>query len=290
MICQLKRGNLCAEIETAGAELMSLRRGDCEYLWQGDPTYWGSRAPVMFPICGRLYQGIYRWKGNTYEMNIHGFARKLEFTVAEKTEDSVTMKLCSNTETKAVYPFGFALSITYSLGTDGLGAQIRIQNTGKEELPFALGAHPGFRVPLESGLDFSDYRITFLPSATPSHLLFSETCFQTGREEPLILQSGNFLPLRHDLFDHDAIFLRDPGGEVTLTSPNGKRGVRFSFPDFPYLGLWHRPKTDAPYICIEPWTGLPSFDGIVDDLATKSDLFRLPAGEAQTFSYRIGLL
>ena len=290
MICQLKRGNLIAEIETRGAEPMSLRRGECEYLWQGDPAYWASRAPVMFPICGRLYRGIYQWKNTTYEMGNHGFARKSEFAIAERSEDAVTMTLCANADTKAIYPFDFLLSITYSLENDALSARIRIQNIGKEVLPFAVGAHPGFRVPLEEGSDFSDYRITFSESAKPVYLLFSETCFQTGREEPLALQSGNVLPLRHDLFDHDAIFLRNPGGEVTLTSRNGERGVRVSFPDFPYLGLWHRPKTEAPYLCIEPWTGLPSFDGIVDDLKTKSDLFRLPAGEEKTLSYRIELL
>ena len=168
-------------------------------------------------------------------------------------------------------------------------AQIQIQNTGKEPLPFAFGAHPGFRVPLDDKPDFTDYKITFSPSANPAKLLFSETCFQTGREEPFALQPGKVLPLRHDLFDNDAIFLKNAGEEVTLTSSNGKMGVRVCYPGFPYLGLWHSPKTDAPYICIEPWTGLPSFDGIVDDLATKSDLFRLPAGEKQTLSYRIEL-
>lgn len=290
MIYQLKSENLTADIETLGAELRSLRRGENEYLWQGDPTYWASRAPVLFPICGRLYQGVYQWKGNTYEMGNHGFARKMEFTAIKKSEHSVTMTLCANEQTKAIYPFDFVLSITYSLGKDGLTAQIQIQNTGKEPLPFAFGAHPGFRVPLDDGLDFSDYKITFSPSAEPSQLLFSDTCFQTGREEPFALQPGKVLPLGHDLFDRDAIFLKDAGEEVTLTSSNGEMGVRVCYSDFPYLGLWHRPKTDAPYICIEPWTGLPSFDGIVDDLATKSDLFRLPAGEEQTLSYRIELL
>ena len=290
MTCTLKRGAVTAEIETVGAELTSLRRGDCEYLWQGDPTYWASRAPVLFPICGRLYRGVYQWKGNSYEMNIHGFVRKLGFTVAEKADDIVTMTLCSDDRTRAIYPFDFILSITYSLDAEGLNARISVRNTGNERLPFAFGAHPGFRVPLEPGLDFTDYRITFSRSASPAQLCFSETCFQTGREEPFALQPGKILPLRHDLFDNDAIFLKNVGEEVTLTSPRGIRGVRVSYPEFPYLGLWHRPKSDAPYVCIEPWTGLPSFDGVVDDLETKTDLFRLPAGETKELSYRIGLL
>ena len=47
------------------------------------------------------------------------------------------------------------------------------------------------------------------------------------------------------------------------------------FPSTPYLGLWSRPYSDAPLLCIEPWHGLPSFDGIVDDIETKTDMYRL---------------
>ena len=58
----------------------------------------------------------------------------------------------------------------------------------------------------------------------------------------------------------------------------GSEGPPFSYPGFPYLGFWHKPKTEAPYLCIEPWHGLPSDEGVVDDLDTKHDMVRLPAG------------
>ena len=48
-----------------------------------------------------------------------------------------------------------------------------------------------------------------------------------------------------------------------------------TFPQMAYLGLWHWPRTDAPYVCIEPWTSLPAYDGRVDDLETKEDMFEL---------------
>lgn len=39
---------------------------------------------------------------------------------------------------------------------------------------------------------------------------------------------------------------------LKLTSDKGKKSIHVNYPDMPYLGLWHWPKTDAPYICIEP--------------------------------------
>ena len=51
-----------------------------------------------------------------------------------------------------------------------------------------------------------------------------------------------------------------------------------SYPDFRYVGFWHKPRTDAPYLCVEPWTSLPSRDGIVEDITLQSDLLYLDPG------------
>ena len=83
------------------------------------------------------------------------------------------------------------------------------------------------------------------------------------------------LPLCHALFDQDAIVLKGTTGTVTLASERGNRGVRLIAPDFPIFGCWHMPKTDAPYVCLEPW----SRSGVIEDLKTQPDLICLPAGE-----------
>ena len=79
MIHTIQNQHLSVSIDSYGAQLMSIRSGSTEYLWQGDPTYWKDRAPVLFPICGRLYGGKYTYRGVDYQMNIHGFARGSEF-------------------------------------------------------------------------------------------------------------------------------------------------------------------------------------------------------------------
>jgi len=55
--------------------------------------------------------------------------------------------------------------------------------------------------------------------------------------------------------------------------------VTFALPDLPVFGLWHWPRTDAPYVCLEAWSSLPSRVGVVEDLAIQPDLVRLPSGQ-----------
>lgn len=51
--------------------------------------------------------------------------------------------------------------------------------------------------------------------------------------------------MRHDMFDDDAIVLRNMPGEVTLKSDKGTRSVTVSYPKMSYLGFWHVPKTKS---------------------------------------------
>jgi galactose mutarotase-like enzyme len=110
MIYTLKNQELTVQLTDAGAEIVSVRRGDaCEYIWQGDPAYWSGRTPLMFPICGRLYEGRYTHNGKTYEMGKHGFAKLMEFEGKQTSDTSVTLTLTDSDETRAVYPFAFSL-------------------------------------------------------------------------------------------------------------------------------------------------------------------------------------
>lgn len=52
-----------------------------------------------------------------------------------------------------------------------------------------------------------------------------------------------------------------------------------AFADFDYFGIWHMPHTDAPYVCLEPCTSLPSRQGVIEELTKKADMIYLNAGE-----------
>jgi galactose mutarotase-like enzyme len=59
------------------------------------------------------------------------------------------------------------------------------------------------------------------------------------------------------------------------------------YPEFPYMGIWQAYDNDTPYVCVEPWCGLPSYEGKVDDLEKKNDMFHLVPGEVKKLSYSI---
>ncbi len=272
---------LKVEIADRGAEMMSLvgKKSGNEYLWQGDATYWASRATVLFPICGRLTEGKYTWQGKEYEMVLHGFAKLATYSVVCQKSDAITFELRSDDESRAIYPFDFIFRVTYSLDGSTVRTALNVENIGEGELPFSVGGHPGFRVPFIEGESFEDYYMEFGCVKPAKRLIMSPTCYYTGKTEPFALRDGKILELRHDLFDNDAIFLEDMCNRVSLKSKKNDRAITMVFEDMTHLGFWHKPKTEAPYVCIEPWHGVPAYDGKIDDFATKNEMMHLEAGK-----------
>lgn len=285
----LENDQLRVEINEHGAEVMSIfcKQNNTEYLWQGDAKYWGNRATLLFPICGRLIEGRYTYKGKSYDMLLHGFIRNVDLTVSKKTENSISLTYSDNELTRAQYPFAFRFTVTYTLCGNTLDHKFLVENTGDDVLPFGVGGHPGFNIPLEDGTTFTDYYIEFAEVTPVRKLILTETCFMTDETEPFALENGKIYRLHHDMFDNDAIFLRDVANSVTLKSDKTTKAVTVSSTNMPYLGLWHKPKTEAPYMCIEPWNGLPADDGIVDDMATKKYMNRINPGERAEFGMSI---
>lgn len=289
MLHILENDVLRVAIDDHGAQLMSIigKKDGTEYLWQGDARYWGDRAIMLFPICGRLEEGRYTFGGKSYDMNIHGFIRNVDLTVESKSNTALTLTFTDNAETMKQYPFAFRYAVTFTLDGDQLIHDFTVTNTGDAELPFAIGGHPGFNVPLVEGATFADYYLEFAEVAPVKKVILTDRCFMTDALEPFALEDGKVYHLHHDMFDHDAIFLTDMAKAVTLKSDKTDKSVTVSYTNMPYLGLWHKPKTDAPYICIEPWNGMPSDDGTVDAMETKKYMVRLAAGESEKFAFTI---
>ena len=280
---------LKVEVADLGAELMSIvgKKTGFEYLWQGNPEYWKNRATVIFPICGRLFEGKYTWKGKEYEMVLHGFAKLQTYRLVEQKADAITFELTATEETKKTYPFDFTLRITYTLDGATVRTGFYVENATEEDLPFSVGGHPGFNVPCAEGEAFEDYYLSFACEKPARRRLFSPTCFYTGESSPFAMQDGKVIDLTHDLFDDDAVFLQDACKKVSLCSRKNDRAVTVTYQDMPFIGFWQKPHSDAGFVCIEPWNGFPSTDGIVDDFATKGDMMHLFKGESYTGSFDI---
>lgn len=290
MLYEIENQEIKAVIDSKGAQLWSLKdREGCEYLWQGDTTYWGDRAINLFPYIARLTEGKYKLDGLEYSMDIHGFLKDCELEAEILEKDKLVFILQDSEETIKQYPFKFILSIGYFLDANKLNINFKVENRDTCTMYFGIGGHPGFLVPLESGLEFEDYYLEFEREAKAKRVGMSKDCFTTGQDILFPLKNNKILPLKHTLFDDDAIILKEMSRKVSLKSDKGRNGVTVALPDMDYLGIWHMPHTHAPYVCMEPWTSLPSRKGVIEELTEQENLIALQAGNIYENTWSIQL-
>lgn len=287
MLHTISNKHLSVAVSGKGAELQSILRSDgTEYLWQGDPKYWSDRSLTIFPYVARLTNGQYELDGKHYPMKIHGIAMYETFSLSDQTEDRLVFELSDTPEIYANYPRHFLFRVTYSLHGNTLNTTYRVENRDSKSLYFGLGGHPGFNVPLLPETKFDDYSLRFSEPCNPVRVGFTENCFLDGTSSPYPLKQHQVLPLSHNLFDQDAIVLTDLPDQVTLEL-NGAACLSVRYTGFPYLGIWHAPHTDAPYVCIEPWSSLPSTQDQIAVLEEQPDLLTLTPGQIYEISWQI---
>lgn len=276
----IKNELLQVEIDETGAQLTSIRsvESGMEYMWQGDTRYWTKHAPNLFPFVGRLYNKQYTYHGKTYPMTSHGFLQQSVLTPVDQTASAVTLELHESEETLAIWPFRFTLSMRYELSGDQLIMTTTVHNDSTDTLYYGLGGHPGFNVPLEQGLSFTDYVLEFPETFDARQVQFDSGVLDSGERTPYELRDGKILPLEHELFGFDAIVFEDAPRAVTLRSDKGTHGVTVSYPQMGYVGFWHKPQTDAPYVCIEPWVVLPGRSETIEDLETMPGMTAVEPG------------
>jgi galactose mutarotase-like enzyme len=279
-------GRLTAAINPLGAELSSLTdTAGREWMTDADPAFWTGRAPLLFPIVGALNGGRYRLDGTDYALPQHGFARRRVFDVAEHADDAVRLRLVDDAETRAIYPFAFALDAEFRLTDGGLSVTCTVTNRGDGPMPASFGYHPAFAWPLPGEAGKAGHRIVF-DAEEPGLLARLEHGAIAGvdRQSPLT-GDGRTLALDDALFAQDALIwphVKSRG--VTYVGPAGA-SLRVTFPDAHQLGIWTKP--GARFICIEPWWGHADPAGFAGDLREKPGMLTLAAGEARAFAMRL---
>ena len=290
MIYTLKNSEMEVQVSSKGGELVSLRDAEqTEYIWIGNATYWKRHAPQLFPCIGRLTNNQYRMDGALHEMGQHGFLRDYELTKVEESETSLHLRLTSDASTRQLYDREWIVDIFYTLCGKTLSVKFQVRNCDTRTMRFGYGIHPGFNVPLNPALRFEDYRLDFHEVSIPKQMELTERYTISGDMHDYALEDGRYLPLQHSLFDHDAIILKDMPHTVTLGSQKDAKKVTVAFPDMPYLGIWHAPETDAPFVCIEPWSSLPSTDGVIDEFETKPDFITVEPEQTYTNCWSISI-
>lgn len=271
-------------VSEIGAEIQNITSADgTEYLWNGDPAYWSGRAPILFPICGALKDGQYTYEGKTYSLQKHGFTRNRPFTVERQTPTEVTFLTAADDGTRAVYPFEFELRITFSLHGKTLRITDAVKNCGEKPLYCSLGAHEAYACP--EGIEAYDVifeKPETLDTCTVEGVILSGKTKHIG-------DNVRVLPMKPDYFEEDAlIFKHLRSASVKLQNRETERGVEVSFPDFGQLLLWQVP--GAPYLCVEPWCGLPDTPDCDGRLEHKAAICRVSPADERTFVHSITLL
>lgn len=263
-------------IDPTGGRLQSIRSvpAGLEYLWQK------SKFPNMFPFVGRLFVKRYTVSGVSYPMEMHGFVRNMDMTVISQTQTSCTLEVTDTPETRTCYPFPFHFRILYRLEGKKVHIEFLVENPSEEPLCCAVGGHPGFNIPLEEGLCFEDYTLTFSKPCQPELVNFSDSVLTLEERGTYPLEDGLRIPLRHSLFSRDALVLQGTSGQVAISSEKGTHGVRVDYPQMPYVGFWQFDKGEPQFLCIEPWSTLPGRQDIVEELCAFPDMIRIDAGES----------
>lgn len=263
MVLAIENDYLRVEFTTLGAAMTSLKSKDgIEYLWQGNPEYWSSQAPILFPICGSIRddQAIFTKDGQEIigHMLRHGIVRKEEFKVEVVSSESIRFSLTSTPELFEKYPYEFKLNVIYTLRDSSIICDFLVENLEeKEDLPYFVGGHPAFNCPLFEGEDYTDYYLEFEQEETTTvPTQFPETGLLDVLSRHDFLNHTRTVPLDFALFEKDAITLdKLTSREVSLKSSRHSHGLTVSFKDLPNLILWTT-TNQGPFIALEPWSGL----------------------------------
>lgn len=286
MIESIENDFLKVEVNALGAELKSIvnKKNQKEYLWQAHPAFWARRAPVLFPIVGKLKNNNYLSEDKCWELGQHGFARDTIFQLSDKTNNSLTYSTKKSSESLKVYPYRFELRIQYELKENTLSVRYEVRNEDDKSIYFSIGGHPGFNCPIYPGEKFTDYYIEFEKAETADRHLLTDGLFngKTGK----FLNNEKRMNLSEDPFLADAIVLKNLNSDfLKLKSTKSDYELTFHFRGFPYLGIWKKP--EAPFICIEPWFGLADRTDFNGTFEEREGVVALPEGEKFVCAYSV---
>ena len=279
----LKNEALTVKISELGAEIKSAICDGTQYWWNGDPAFWSRTSPLLFPFCGGLKEGRYTHRGKTYQMGNHGYARSTLFAVESQEDDRVVFLHTSDEKTKQCYPFDYELRVSFTLRERAIEVCYEVKNRSEETMYFSIGSHEAYATP--EGVEA--YDVIFPEEQT---LYSNGMCGALLVNEKIpILENACCLPIYEHYFDMDTLIFKNISAHsATLRNRKNGRGVRVDYPDAEHLMIWH--KQGAPFLCLEPWNGLPDVVGSSFELCEKEGVIALCEGGVYRNVHTITLL
>lgn len=266
-----------------------------ELLWSepgfatGEKRPSGSGIPLLFPFPGRLRGTTFEHDGQTYEIPpgdgrgnaIHGFVLNRAWQVTEQEESAVTAAFRASRDAPEVlqmWPADFEITVGYRLEPHALRTQIQIHNPDTRPLPWGLGAHPYFRLPLGAGAA-ADCRVQ-LPVSSEWEL---DEMLPTGVRKPLSNAAAfrKGVPFGDLQLDNVFTDLEEADGQrwATIFDDHNGRKLSLHFSTaFRECVVYNPPHREA--ICIEPYSCVPGAQGLTQ---VDSGWRTLAAGDTAQF-------
>ena len=274
-----------------GAELQSLRRDGKEYLWHGDPKYWGRRSPILFPMVGKVYGGAFRVDGKEYPMGQHGFARDSEFV---KVGERYVLDGCPLEK----YPYKFELAVTYKTEGNKFIAAWTVTNKDTKDIHFQLGAHPALLLPdyheedpIHGYLQCFDANGDVVKQPMLSHGLDGGYLTELDAPVPMPVDEDGLLTITGETFSIDTFMLEHGSVKsVMLLNKNKQPYLKVGSDQTEAYGIWAPYKPGCPFVCLEPWCGITDLVGYNGELKDRYLNHSLKPGEKFDFTYWIEIL
>ena len=154
-----------------------------------------SGIPILFPFPNRIRAGRFTWDGREYELPanlvhhnagnaIHGFCYDRPWRIIEQTANTIIGEFHFSQDDpgrRQLWPADFQIQVRYEVLGPALRCDITITNPDTLPLPFGLGTHPYFKLPLDPRSSYDDCLIE-VPAAAKYEL---DGGLPTGRIVPV---------------------------------------------------------------------------------------------------------
>ena len=227
----------------------------------------GHGIPILFPFPNRIRGGRFTWQGKDFHIPsslasyhagnaIHGFCLDRPWRVLSSGPDFVVgvFELSRDAPDRlACWPADFRIEVRYSVRGSALRADFRIANPSKTSLPWGLGTHPYFKLPL-SPKSRASRCLVLAPASEEWELVDS---LPTGRKLPISeskdLREGAYF----DVLKLDDVLTGLPEGQSVvqcevMDEQAGLQVTQRFDSAFREIVVYTPPNRDA--VCLEPYT------------------------------------
>lgn len=270
---------------------------------EGNERPSGHGTPILFPFPSRIREGKFQWEGRDYELPpdlvgqdgignaIHGFCLDRPWRVTAVGDHFVVGQFQLSVdapERLKCWPADCLIEVRYELRGPNLRADIRIANPDEKPLPWGLGTHAYFRLPLGNTGDAKQCLIE-VPAAREWEL---ENLLPNGKRYDVTGDNDLRVGTRFDRLKLDNVFTGLTAGEssldCTIFDPAaGLQMLQRCDPMFREIVAYTPPDRDA--VCLEPYTCIPDAINLQQQEVDAGWQVLAPGAELTTWiEFRVG--